>query len=106
MLELGAVDAVPAGAPLSTMHECKYQELFKIEDVLPPIMAVVGMTTPDYAKAHPDIIRAILEGRRRAVQYIYAHPHETGVLMAKAYNLDEAVAVRAIAEATETRLPV
>jgi NitT/TauT family transport system substrate-binding protein len=49
---------------------------------------VIGVTTAEAAASKGDFIRAILRGRRKAVDFIYAHPDEASAIIAKAYNLD------------------
>ena len=62
--------------------------LVSASDVLPPLCNVIGVTTADAAATRGDFIRAILRGRRKAVEFMYAHPDEAAEIVAKAYNLD------------------
>ena len=103
LLDSGGVDAAPVAEPLKTSKKGKYRELFSAEDMLPPILSVVAATTRDYAKAHPEIIRAILSGRRKGVQYIYAHPTEAGQIMAKYYDMNPELSVAIVESMTKTK---
>jgi NitT/TauT family transport system substrate-binding protein len=106
LMESGGADVAPAAEPLKTIKAGKYREIFNAEDSLPSILSVVAVTTRDYAAKHPDTIRAILTARRRAVEYVYAHPEEAGQITAKAYDMDEKIAVGSVVAATKTRQPV
>ena len=57
---------------------------------------MVGVATGKAIAQHSDFLRAVLRGRRMAVDYIYAHPDESAAIVAKAYDLDAAVAKAAI----------
>lgn len=96
LLDAGGVDVAPMAEPLRTLKRGKYREVFNAEDSLPPILAVVAVTTRDYAAKNGDKLRAILEARRRAVEYIYAHPEEAGQITAKAYDMSPDLAIPAV----------
>ena len=51
----------------------------------------VGVVTEDFGKGQPDKIRAIIAGRAKGVDYVYAHPEEAADITAKAYNMDAAL---------------
>jgi NitT/TauT family transport system substrate-binding protein len=105
LLDTGGVDLAPMAEPLKTIKHAasKYREVFNAEDSLPSIVSVVAMTTRDYAAKNPDKIRAILEARRKGVEFIYAHPEEAGQIMAKAYDMDPAVAVASVEASVKTK---
>jgi NitT/TauT family transport system substrate-binding protein len=85
----GAIDAGMTGEPLWSQEKSKVKPVFWTKDVLPPNMTqTVGIVTEDFAKAHPEKIRAIIEGRREGVIFIAAHPDEAADITAKAYNID------------------
>jgi NitT/TauT family transport system substrate-binding protein len=56
----------------------------------------VGITTRAYAKAHPEKIKAIIEGRQMGVQAIYENPAEAADILAKSFKLDPAIAKEAV----------
>lgn len=95
-LTSGKVDAAPTLDPIWSKDIGKYRPLFWTKDLLPPIMQTVGVTTPDFAAKHPDKLRAIILGRRKGVEFIYANPEESGRIFAKAYNLDPKLAETAV----------
>jgi NitT/TauT family transport system substrate-binding protein len=85
----GAVDTGMSGEPVWSENKSKVRPLFWTKDVLPPNMTqTVGVTTTDFAKAHGDTLRALIEGRRKGVQFIEQHPDEAADITAKAYNGD------------------
>jgi NitT/TauT family transport system substrate-binding protein len=72
--------------------------LFYVKDVLPPMTQVVGITTVDFAKENPDKVRAIIAGRRKGVDFIYANPKEAAAILSRTYErLPRAVAESAVA---------
>jgi NitT/TauT family transport system substrate-binding protein len=88
----GAIDAGMTGEPLWSQEKSKVKPVFWTKDVLPPNMTqTIGIVTDDFAKAHPEKIRAIIEGRREGVIFIAAHPDEAADITAKAYNIDPAL---------------
>ncbi len=97
MLENGSVSAAVLIEPLSIIRKDDYRTVIRAKDVLQAMTTSVGITTREFAKAHPEKIRAIIAGRRMAVQQIYADPHAAAKLVAKQYNIDPALADVAVA---------
>ncbi len=96
MLEQKAVVAAPVMDPVWTKVQSKFKPLFFIKDELPPIVQTVGVTTAEFAAAEPDKLRRLIAARRKAVEFIYQNPAETAKIMAKAYDIDQAVALNTI----------
>jgi NitT/TauT family transport system substrate-binding protein len=92
MLEIGGVDVVPVAEPLWSSNQGKYKLIAAAPDILPALSNVVGVTTAEAAKTKGDFIRGVIRARRKAVEYMYANPKESAVAVAKAYNLEPAVA--------------
>jgi NitT/TauT family transport system substrate-binding protein len=94
-LSQGAVAAAPLNDPRMTLHPKDYHILFYAWQYYPKFSWSVGVTTDDYAKAHPDIVRKIVAVHRKAVEFVYAHPAEAAEVYAKVWNvkLDEAKAI-------------
>ncbi len=90
-LEKGGIDVAPMAEPMYTKNKDKYRVLVEATKVLPPLNNVVGVTTEEAAASKGDFIRAVIRARRRAVEYIYAHPAEAAKLIAPEYKLDVAV---------------
>lgn len=96
MLEQGAVSAAGLIEPLSIIRKDRYRTVIAAKDVLPPMTTSVGITTREFAKAHPDKLRAIIAGRRGAVEAIYANPDEAAAILQKTWNFDPAIAREAV----------
>jgi NitT/TauT family transport system substrate-binding protein len=91
-LNLGLIDASAIADPVWSKNKSQFRVLVSASDVLPPLCNVIGVTTAEAAATKGDFIRAILRGRRKAVEFMYAHPDEAADIVAKAYNLDVEVA--------------
>jgi NitT/TauT family transport system substrate-binding protein len=96
LLDQKAVDAAVLIEPLSILRKDQYDVLYKSGDVLPPMTTSVGITTREFAKAHPDKLRAIIEGRRLGVKAIYDNPAEAATVLATQFKLEPAVAKEAV----------
>ncbi|HZP78244.1 MAG TPA: ABC transporter substrate-binding protein [Pseudolabrys sp.] len=97
MLEQGAVSAAGLIEPLSIIRKDKYRTVLAAKDVLPPMTTSVGITTRAFAKEHPDKLRALIAGRRAAVEAIYADPDGTAAILTKLWHFDPAIAKQAVA---------
>jgi NitT/TauT family transport system substrate-binding protein len=96
MIEQGAAAAATLIEPLSIIRKDRYRTVIAAKDVLPPMTTSVGITTREFAKAHPDKLRAIIAGRRAAVEAIYANPDETAAILQKMWNFEPAIAKIAV----------
>jgi NitT/TauT family transport system substrate-binding protein len=96
MLEQNAVSAAALIEPLSIIRKDRYRTVLAAKDVLPPMTTSVGITTREFAKEHPDKLRAIIAGRRAAVEAIYANPPETAAILHKMWNFEPAIAKVAV----------
>lgn len=96
MLEEGGIVAAPVMDPIWTKVQDRYRPVFQVKDELPPMVQTVGVTTAEFAESSPDTIRALIEARRRGVEFVYAHPEETADIVAKHYEMDRDLALRAI----------
>jgi NitT/TauT family transport system substrate-binding protein len=107
-LETGQIDVAPIAEPLWSQLQSKYRVVARASDILPPLDNVVGVTTANMAAQRGDFIRAVIRGRRRAVEFMIANPDEAGDIVAKDYNLAPAVgrmAVRNLATSTTDGVP-
>lgn len=96
-LERDDVQAALILEPIFSGREGQYQIAFDLSN-LPRMTQTVGVTTAEFAEKNPEKLRAILEARRVAVDYLYEHPEEAAKLVAKAYGekLTEEVAIKAV----------
>jgi NitT/TauT family transport system substrate-binding protein len=87
-LNLGLIDATALADPVWSKNKAQFRLLVSANDVLPPLCNVIGVSTGEAVASRGDFIRAILRGRRKAVDFMYAHPDEAAEIVAKAYNLE------------------
>lgn len=109
VLEHGGIDIAPVAEPLWSTNRGKYKLVVSATDVLPPLSNVVGVTTGKAAAAKPDFIRAVIRGRRKAVEFMRTNPKEAARIVARAYNIAPEVAESTIVTLLEsekkTRVP-
>jgi len=102
-LDLGAIDVAPMAEPVWSKFKGKYRAVAAASDILPPLDNVVGVTTAAAAASRGDFIRAVIRARRKAVEFMNANPDEAGDIVAKAYNIEPAVARSAVRNLTASR---
>src|SRR5581483_10784883 len=83
-LNLGLIDASAIADPVWSKNKSHFRVLVSASDVLPPLCNVIGVTTAEAAASKGDFIRAVLRGRRMAVEFMYSHPDEAADIVAKA----------------------
>ncbi len=89
LLENRGLDVVTAGNQF--FYEAppgKYKLISSVRDALPPITNVVGVTTPKAMREQGDVIRKLIEARRKAVDFISANPDAAIESMAKVAKWD------------------
>lgn len=96
MVEQKAVIAAPVMDPIWSKVSGKFKPVFLVKDELPPMVQTVGVTTTEYAKANKDKLRKLVQARKKAVEFVYAHPEETAKIVAKQYGADEKVTLGAV----------
>jgi NitT/TauT family transport system substrate-binding protein len=101
-LESGQVDMVPITEPLWSKYKNKFRAVIVASDVLPPLDNVVGVTTAKAAATRSDFLRAVLRGRRQAVEFMYAEPDAASEIIAKVYNLSPEVTRDAVRNLTSS----
>jgi NitT/TauT family transport system substrate-binding protein len=99
-LELGQIDCAPVTEPLWSKSKDKFRVLITGAEALPPLTNVVGMATGEAMRTRGDFIRAVIRARRRAVEFMIAHPDEAGDLVAKDFNITPEVARSAVRNLT------
>ncbi len=104
-LQQKGVDAAFLGEPVFTQNKAKFRTVFFAKDMLPdPNMTqTVGVTTSEFAKSNPKKIRAIIEGRRKGVEFIYKNPKEAAAIIAKVYSQDPVVMEEAVANMAKAK---
>jgi NitT/TauT family transport system substrate-binding protein len=102
-LDIGLVDCTPIPEPLWSKFEGKYRAIAKATDILPPLANVVGVALESQAAAKGEFIKAVIRARRKAVEFMVAHPDEAGDIVAKAYNIEPKVARAAVKNLTTSK---
>src|SRR6516225_4115536 len=83
----GAVDAAFSDELVYAQNRDLVKPLFFVRDTMDPkMMQTVMITTADYAKANPEIIKGLIAARREGLAYALEHPDEAADITAKAYN--------------------
>lgn len=101
MLEEGGVVAAPIMDPIWARMEDRFRPVFKIADELPTMTQTVGVTTAEFAEENPDKLRALIAARARGVDFIYENPEEAAEILAKHYEIEPDLALRAINNSIE-----
>lgn len=96
MLQQNGVVAAPVMDPIWARMQDKLRPVFWVKDELPPMVQSVGVTTAEYAKANPEKLRKLIQARRKGVEFVYANPEETATIVAKMYEMDREIALKAI----------
>jgi NitT/TauT family transport system substrate-binding protein len=91
ILDQGAIDAAPVDDIAFTPKD-KYRIVFYVRDYVPNVTWTVGITTREFAKAHPDTVRGLVEARRMAVDFMREHPAEAARTYARDWQIDPPVA--------------
>lgn len=102
-LDIDLVDCVPIPEPLWSKFEGKYRAIAKASDILPPLANVVGVALESQAASKGEFIKAVIRARRKAVEFMVAHPDEAGDIVAKAYNIEPKVARAAVKNLTTSK---
>lgn len=83
----GAVDAGFSDEMIYSQNTKLVRPLFFVRDVMSPkMMQTVMITTAEYAKQKPEIIKGLIEARRQGLAYMRSNPDESGTIIAEAYN--------------------
>ena len=77
-LGLGAIDVAALADPVWSKNKASLRQILRAADTLPPLCNVVGVTTVAAAAEKGDFIRAVLRGRRKAVEFMYRAHRRSG----------------------------
>jgi len=95
-LNLGSIDAAAIADPVWSKNQAQFRVVVRATDVLPPLCNVIGVSTGAAVASRGDFLRAVLRGRRKAVEFMYSNPEDAAAIVAKVYNIDPEVARSAI----------
>ena len=102
-LEIGAVDMTPFPEPLWAIHKHKYRALATVNEVLPPLTNTIAATIISQGKTKAEFIKAVIRSRRKAVEFMNSNPDEAAEPIAKAFNIELAVARSAVRNLVENK---
>jgi len=98
-LEHNKVDVAIIPEPIYSQKEKsgqKYKVLPWLDEKLPAYTQTVTIATDEVIAKRGDKLRAVIEARRKGVEFLYANPAESAAILAKAYNLPPDVATSAL----------
>jgi NitT/TauT family transport system substrate-binding protein len=98
-LDHNKVDVAIIPEPIYSQKEkagVKYKVLPWLDEKLPAYTQTVAITTDEMIAKKPEKLRAVIEARRKGVDFLYANPKESAAILAKAYNLPPDVAASAL----------
>ena len=98
-LEHNKVDIAIIPEPIYSQKEkagVKYKILPWLDEKLPAYAQTVGIATDETIAKHGPKLKAVIEARRKGVEFLYANPKESAASLAKAYNLPADVAASAM----------
>ncbi|NYT22536.1 ABC transporter substrate-binding protein [Alcaligenaceae bacterium] len=104
-LREGGVDVIYMIEPALSSHMDSLKIVFRSSEALPQMTQTVGVVRSDYLEKNGKIIEAIIEGRRRGVEYLTQHPEEAAESLARHYKLDPAVAKSAVDSVLADKAP-
>src|SRR5438445_787129 len=95
-LREGAVDMTYVTQPVWANEKDNFRLVFNSTEWAPRVTQTVGVVKTEFLKKNPNLIRGIIQARRKAVEFIKKNPDEAAAIMAKEYKIDEAQAKAAI----------
>jgi NitT/TauT family transport system substrate-binding protein len=87
-LATGAIQAAPLIDPILTLQPDKYRVILPFADLIPRMTWLVGITTREFAKKNPELLRKLIAVRRKAVDYIYQNRDDAMQIYAKVWQQD------------------
>jgi NitT/TauT family transport system substrate-binding protein len=97
-LREGGVDMTYVTQPVWAKEKDNFRPVFNSADWAPRVMQTVGVVKTEFLKKNPDLIRGIIQARRKGVEFVRQSPDEAAAIMAKEYKIDLAQAKAAIAD--------
>jgi NitT/TauT family transport system substrate-binding protein len=98
-LEHNKIDVAIIPEPIYSQKEkagVKYKIIPWLDEKLPAYAQTVGIATDETIAKHGPKLKAVIEARRKGVEFLYANPKEAAAILAKAYNLPADVASSAV----------
>jgi NitT/TauT family transport system substrate-binding protein len=101
MMSKGAVDSAVIPSLTLTRSKGAYRMLFRAGEIVPADTWAVGVTTPEFAAAHPDVLRKVIATRRAAIEWIEANPAAAAPYLAEYLGIPVDVAQQLIPQYIE-----
>ena len=104
LLEHGGIDV---GVVSEAVDHSNYRVILQATDrsIVPDANNTVGFVQTAYLKAHPDVVKAIIAGRRKAAIFLREHPKESAEIVAKNFKMKQDFVQDLIVEMTKTSSP-
>lgn len=101
LLESGDVDAAIVPPSVIAKDPGKFREVVPSADYIHSFQQSVLTTTPQYAKTHPGVLKAVTGGYQDAVEWIQEHPVAAGKVYARYASVDPSVGARIVKAAVK-----
>jgi NitT/TauT family transport system substrate-binding protein len=95
LLDKGAIAAADMDEP-AIAPPGKYKVIIRVNDFLPNLTWGLGVTTPDFAKQHPDVVKGLVDSWTQSVDWVTAHPDQAAEIYAKTFATDDANAQKIV----------
>ena len=95
-LREGAVDMTYVTQPVWAKEKDNFRVVFNSTEWAPRVTQTVGVVKTEFLKKNPQVVRGLIEARRRGVEFIKTNPDESAKILAKEYKITEAQAKAAI----------
>jgi len=86
-LRSGAVDITYVLEPVWSKEKDNFRAVFNAADWQPRITQTVGVVDRDFLKKNPDLIKKLIEARRKGVEFIKNNPDQAAESLAKEYKI-------------------
>jgi len=103
VLREGGVDITYVTEPVWSKEKDNFRAVFNSAEWSPHITQTVGVVSAELIKKKPDLVRGLIEARRKGVELLIKNPEEAAAIMAKEYKIDIGQARSAIKNVLATK---
>ena len=86
-LREGGVDMTYVTEPVWSKEKANFRVAWWSTDIAPRVTQTVGIVRTDYLKSNPEVIRGIINARRKGVEFVRSNPAEAAAIMAREYKV-------------------
>ncbi len=86
-LREGGVDMTYVTEPVWSKEKTNFRIAWWSTDIAPRVTQTVGIVRTDFLKSNPDVIRGIINARRKGVEFVRSNPAEAAAIMAREYKV-------------------